>query len=56
MPLRSPAPARLKPAQQPNHDRVVQALRSTLGEEEFAAAFAAGRALSLEQVIDLAQA
>jgi hypothetical protein len=35
-------------------DRRVAALRAALGEEAFAAAWAAGRALSLEEAIELA--
>ena len=34
-----------------SHDRQAAALRTTLGEAAFAAAWAAGRALTLDQVI-----
>jgi non-specific serine/threonine protein kinase len=44
----------LSPAQRTGHDQAVQAMRATLGEEAFAAAWAAGRALSLEQAVALA--
>jgi hypothetical protein len=43
----------LRPHQQAAHDQAVQALRASLGEAEFAAAWAEGRELSLEQAIAL---
>jgi tetratricopeptide (TPR) repeat protein len=39
------------PAEQAPHERAVAAIQSTLGEQEFAAASAAGRALPLEDAI-----
>jgi tetratricopeptide (TPR) repeat protein len=39
----------LAPVEQPVHDRRIAALRATLGEERFAASWAAGAALSFEQ-------
>jgi tetratricopeptide (TPR) repeat protein len=44
----------LPPEQQAVHDRAVQAMRAALGEDAFAAAWAEGRALPLEEVIALA--
>jgi hypothetical protein len=41
----------LPPSQHAAHDRSVRTLRAQLGEEAFAAAWAAGRALSLEAAI-----
>jgi hypothetical protein len=36
------------------HDRAVRAMRDALGEESFATAWAAGRALPLEEAVTLA--
>jgi non-specific serine/threonine protein kinase len=44
----------LRPVQQAGHDQAVQAMRATLGEEAFAAAWAVGRALPLEAAIAMA--
>jgi tetratricopeptide (TPR) repeat protein len=44
----------LLPEQRAGHDQAVQAMRVALGEEAFAAAWAAGRALSMEEAIELA--
>jgi predicted ATPase len=44
----------LLPEQQADHDQAVQAMRAMLGEGDFAAAWAEGRALPLEAAIGLA--
>jgi predicted ATPase/Tfp pilus assembly protein PilF/transcriptional regulator with XRE-family HTH domain len=44
----------LPPEERGSHDQAVQAMRAALGEEGFAAAWAAGRALPLEEAIALA--
>jgi non-specific serine/threonine protein kinase len=44
----------LAPAARSDQDQAVRALRSTLGEEAFAAAWAEGRAMPLEEAIALA--
>jgi non-specific serine/threonine protein kinase len=44
----------LEPEQWAEHDQALQAMRAALGEEAFAAAWAAGRTLSLEEAIALA--
>ncbi len=49
--LRAALGAPLPPSDRAAHDRVATALRETLGERAFATAWAAGRALSLEQAI-----
>jgi hypothetical protein len=41
----------VRPADRRRYDRDVSAVRAALGDETFAAAWAAGRALSLEQAI-----
>jgi hypothetical protein len=46
--------APLPPADRAAHDRSVAAARTALCEEPFAAAWAEGRAMSLEQSIDCA--
>ena len=46
--------APLPPAELAEHDRSVAAARAGLGEEAFAAAWAAGRAMSLEEVTTFA--
>jgi tetratricopeptide (TPR) repeat protein len=43
----------LPPEQRTSHDRALQAMRATLREDAFAAAWAEGRALSLDQAINL---
>ncbi len=52
--LRETIDVPLAPAERPDHDQTVQALRATLGELDTAAAWAAGRALPLEEAIALA--
>jgi hypothetical protein len=52
--LRAAMGAPLPPADRTEHDRSVAAVRSALGEEAFAAAWAEGRALTLEAAITLA--
>jgi hypothetical protein len=44
----------LAPAERPGHERCVADVRAALGEEAFAAAWAAGRALSLEDAVTFA--
>jgi predicted ATPase/Tfp pilus assembly protein PilF len=44
----------ISPEQRTSHDQAVQAMRGALGEEAFAAAWAAGRAMPLDQAISLA--
>lgn len=46
----------IPPAEQADHAPCLAAARVVLGESEFAAAWAAGRTLSLEQACDLALA
>jgi hypothetical protein len=41
----------LPPVERADYEREVGAVRAVLGEEAFAAAWAAGRAMTLEQVI-----
>jgi non-specific serine/threonine protein kinase len=45
----------LHPADRAEHDRSVAAVRAALGEAAFAAAWAAGRAMTLEQAVDFAR-
>lgn len=52
--LREVLSAPLPPASRAHHDQTVGALHSMLGETAFAAAWAAGRAMSLEQAVDVA--
>jgi hypothetical protein len=52
--LRVASAAPLWPVERVHHDRRVAALRATLGEAAFAAAWAAGRALPLAQAVDYA--
>jgi tetratricopeptide (TPR) repeat protein len=52
--LRDVLGAPLPPDERAGHDQAVQAMRAALGEEGSAAAWAAGRALPLEQAIALA--
>jgi hypothetical protein len=44
----------LRPDQRAGYDQALQAMLTALGEEAFAAAWAVGRALPLEQAIALA--
>ena len=44
----------LPPAHRAEHDRSVAAVRARLGEEAFASAWAAGRAMTLEEAVDYA--
>ena len=44
----------LAPAARSDQDQAAQALRATLGEEAFAAAWAEGRAMPLEEAVALA--
>jgi hypothetical protein len=41
----------MPPADRAEHDRSVTAVRAALGQEAFAAAWAAGRAMTLEDAI-----
>jgi predicted ATPase/class 3 adenylate cyclase/uncharacterized protein HemY len=52
--LREATGAPLPPADRAEHDRPVAAVRTALGEEAFASAWAEGRAMSLEAVIQYA--
>jgi predicted ATPase/class 3 adenylate cyclase len=52
--LREAISAPLPPAEHAEHDRSVAAVRTALGEEAFAAACAAGQAMSLEDAVALA--
>jgi tetratricopeptide (TPR) repeat protein len=52
--LREAFGAPLPPGDRAEHDRCVPAVRTTLGEAAFAAAWAEGRSMSLEQSIDCA--
>jgi non-specific serine/threonine protein kinase len=52
--LREAIGAPLAPEYRLGHDQAVQAMRAALGDEVFAAAWAEGRALPLEQAIALA--
>ena len=52
--LRERLGSRLFPAEQPDYDRQIAALRATLGREPFAAAYEAGRLLDWPQAIALA--
>jgi len=54
--LRAALGAPLPPVERAAHERSATALRETLGEDAFAAAWAVGRALSLEQAIATALA
>ncbi len=54
--LRTALGAPLPPGDRAAHDRIATALRETLGEQAFATAWAAGRALSLEQAVAAALA
>ncbi len=54
--LREAIRAPVAPANQADHDRKVSAARSALGEQAFAAAWAEGRAMTLEQAISEATA
>jgi tetratricopeptide (TPR) repeat protein len=52
--LRESLGAALHPVLRPGHDQAVQAMRGELGEEAFAAAWAEGRALPLDEAVTLA--
>ena len=52
--LREVIGAPLPSADRAEHDRSVAAVRTALGEEAFAAAWAEGRAISLEQAVEYA--
>jgi hypothetical protein len=54
--LRERLGASLSPRERGGYDVSVAALRVALGEREFAAAWAEGRAMSLEQAVDFALA
>ena len=54
--LREAVGTPVPPAERPMHERAVEAARSPLGEERFAAAWAAGRSLTLEEAIAEAEA
>jgi predicted ATPase/DNA-binding SARP family transcriptional activator len=49
--LRDALGSPLQPAERVDHDRCVTAARAALSEEEFAAAWAAGQAMTLEQAV-----
>jgi tetratricopeptide (TPR) repeat protein len=49
--LREQIGTTVEPAEQPAYDQSIASLRAQLGEQAFAAAWAAGRALTLEQAI-----
>jgi predicted ATPase len=53
--LRAQIAATLYPAERPAYDRRIAAIRTRLGEMAFAAAWAAGRAMSLDQAIATTQ-
>lgn len=52
--LRAPIRSVIDPADQPEYDRIISGLRSALGEKTFAALWAEGAALRLEEAIDWA--
>jgi non-specific serine/threonine protein kinase len=52
--LREALGAPLWPEQRAGHDQAMRAMRAALGEEAFAAGWAAGRVLPLEEAIDIA--
>jgi predicted ATPase len=52
--LREATGAALPPAERAGHDRSVAAVRTALGEDAFAAAWAEGRAMPLEQAVQYA--
>jgi tetratricopeptide (TPR) repeat protein len=52
--LREAIGAPLPPAKRAEHDRSVAAVRTALGEQEFAAAWAEGRTMSIEQAVTYA--
>ena len=52
--LRDACGAPVQPADRPDYDRAVAAAQAQLGETAFSAAWAQGRALTLEQAIALA--
>jgi hypothetical protein len=52
--LRAALAVPLQPDRRAEHDRAVDAMRAALGEEAFAAAWAEGRALPLDEAIALA--
>jgi DNA-binding CsgD family transcriptional regulator/tetratricopeptide (TPR) repeat protein len=52
--MRAPIGSVIDPADQPDYTRLIAGLRSALGEDAFAALWAEGAAIQLEQVIDLA--
>lgn len=52
--LRSPIGSVIDPADQPNYERILNELRTTLGTEAFDAAWSEGKVMQLEDVIDLA--
>jgi predicted ATPase/DNA-binding CsgD family transcriptional regulator len=54
--LRIPMGSVIDPADQPHHARIITTLQSALGMEAFVAAWGAGKAMRLEDVIDLALA
>jgi non-specific serine/threonine protein kinase len=54
--LRAPIGSVIDPADQPDYNRLISDLRSALGPEAFAAHWAEGKAMRLEEIIDLALA
>jgi predicted ATPase/DNA-binding CsgD family transcriptional regulator/DNA-binding XRE family transcriptional regulator len=52
--MRTTASLRLSPYQQARYDEMVAVVRATLGEDAFAAGWATGRALALEDVVQAA--
>jgi non-specific serine/threonine protein kinase len=53
--LRKAADLTLPLAERPRYDQELDALKSTLGEADFARAWAAGQRMTVEQAVDLAQ-
>jgi len=54
--LRAPVKSVIDPADQPEYERNLAAMRTALGEEAFAAAWAEGSAMPLEQAVEYALA
>jgi len=52
--IRAPVASVIDPADQPEYERIVAGLRTSLGEEAFAAAWSEGEGMPLETVIDYA--
>lgn len=54
--LRAPIGSVIDPADQPDHIRIISDLRSALGEDAFAALWAEGETMTLEEIIEIALA